>query len=303
MERKWSGKTQGGTFGQKSVLFYFKYGSLRLAYLFLYFIIPFYLIFDRKGYKAMHWYSKYCVNKERKFHLPFIFSIFHNFGQVFIDRFAVFGNPKNKFQFIYENKEIFDQYLLGEKGFLVTSAHVGNFELLSYSIEKTKKTIHPILFGGEAEVFQKLRNSIFSDKNIDPIILNEEGNYIFEINNALQNGGIVSMPADRTYGKSKEFTTQFLGHTATFPLGVFHVAVTLNVPLLTIFVVKEKYKVYKVYINELITDRDQKNKNQAAELLGNAYVQNLEKIVQKYPNQWYNFYRFWDSPEIIQTKN
>lgn len=297
MERKWTGKTQGGTFGQKSVLFYFKYGSLRLAYLFLYLIIPFYLIFDRKGYNAMHWYSKYCVNTEKKNHIPFIFRLFYNFGQVFIDRFALFGNPKNRFRFTYENKEIFDQYLLSEKGFLVTSAHVGNFELLSYSIEKTSKTIHPILFGGEAEVFQKLRNKIFLDKNIDPIILNEDGSYIFEINNALQKGGIVSMPADRTFGKIKEFKTQFLGHEATFPLGVFHIAVSLNIPILTIFVVKEKYKHYKVYVNELKGDRAQKNKMVAAELLGNEYVQNLEKIIRKYPNQWYNFYKFWDANE------
>lgn len=295
MDRKWSGKTQGGTFGQKSVLFYFKYGSLRLAYLFLYFIIPFYLIFDRKGYHAIHWYSKHCINKKRSFHLPFIFKNFYNFGQVFIDRFALFGNPKNRFEFIYENKELFDQYLKGEKGFIVTSAHVGNFELLSYSIDKIEKTLHPILFGGEAEVFQKLRSGVFSDKNIEPIILNEEGSYIFEINNALQKGGIVSMPADRTIGKSKVFTTQFLGHSATFPLGVFHIASSLDVPILTIFVVKEKYKVYKVYISELQVDREVQNKHKTAELLGNAYVHNLERILQKYPNQWYNFYQFWDS--------
>lgn len=295
MDRKWTGKTQGGTFGQKSVLFYFKYGSLRLAYLFLYFIIPFYLIFDRKGYHAIYWYSKHCINKKRSFHLPFIFKNFYNFGQVFIDRFALFGNPENRFEFIYENKEIFDQYLKGEKGFLVTSAHVGNFELLSYSIDKIEKILHPILFGGEAEVFQKLRSAVFSDKNIEPIILNEDGSYIFEINNSLQKGGIVSMPADRTIGNSKVFTTQFLGHPATFPLGVFHIASSLDVPILTIFVVKEKYKVFKVYVSELQVDREAQNKYKTAELLGNAYVQNLEKILQKYPNQWYNFYQFWDS--------
>lgn len=295
MEKKWSGKTQGGTFGQTSVLFYFKYGSLRLAYLFLYLIIPFYLIFDRKGYRATYWYSKNCIHKTRKVHVPFIFRIYHNFGQVFIDRFAVFGNKNNKFKFTFENKDIFENYLSQDKGFLIASAHVGNFELLGYSIQKTAKTIHPILYGGEAEVFQKLRTDIFKDKNISPIILDDEGSYIFEINNALQKGEIVSMPTDRSLGKTKEFRTDFLGHKATFPLGIFHIATTLQVPVLTIFVVKEKYKTYKVYINELLVERNTLNKTETAEGLGKAYVKDLERIVQKYPSQWYNFYMFWDS--------
>lgn len=295
MEKEWSGKTQGGTFGQKSVLFYFKFGSLRLVYLFLYLVIPFYLIFDRKGYRAIHWYSKNCIDQNRKFHLPFIFRLYHNFGQVFIDRFAVFGNKKNRFKFILEHKELFESYLTQENGFIITSAHVGNFELLSYSIEKTPKTIHPILYGGEAEVFQKLRTDLFKEKNISPIILNEDGSFIFEINAALQKGGIVSMPADRTVGKSKEFTTDFLGHEATFPLGVFQIAATLEVPVLTIFVVKEKFKTYKVYIDELVIDRDTHNKVERANALGKEYVSNLEKILRNYPSQWYNFYMFWNS--------
>ena len=63
MKRAWSGKTQGGKWGQKFVLYYFKHGSLRLLYLVLYLVIPFYLIFDRKGYRATRWYAQKVGNK------------------------------------------------------------------------------------------------------------------------------------------------------------------------------------------------------------------------------------------------
>lgn len=294
MERKWSGKTQGGTFGQKSVLFYFKYGSLRLIYLILYIVIPFYLIFDKKGVRVTKWYALNVVGINPEKLRKFLFRVYYNFGQVFLDRFAILGNPKNKFNFTIENDSAFQQLLNQEKGFLIVSAHVGNFELLSYSMGKINKTLRPILFGGEAEVFKQMRNTVFKDKNIDPIILDETGSYIFDINCALMNGNIVSMPADRIMGNMKHFTTDFLGHQASFPLGVFQIAATLNVPIVAIFVVKTSTKNFKVLVNPInFTDENQSNPVKA-KLLGQQYVKHLETIVQKYPTQWYNFYPFWE---------
>ncbi len=294
MDRSWSGKTQGGTFGQKSVLLFFKYGSLRFAYLLLYLVIPFYLIFDKKGVKSMKWYAKNCIHIKPGKLIPFIFQIYHNFGQVFLDRFAVFGNKKNKFYFKFINNQIFESLLKQEKGFMIVSAHVGNFELLSYSFGSIPKTIHPILYGGEAIVFQQLRETIFKGRKIEPIVLDETGSYIFDINSALIQGDIVSMPADRTFGKIKHFEHPFLGHHADFPLGVFQIAATLEIPIISIFVVKEKYKTYQVQVNKVEVSNFSGTKKEHALLLGDAFVKKLEQIIQKNPTQWYNFYPFWN---------
>ena len=108
------------------------------------------------------------------------------------------------------------------------------------------------------------------------------------------NGNIVSMPADRIMGNMKHFTTDFLGHQASFPLGVFQIAATLNVPIVAIFVVKTSTKNFKVLVNPInFTDENQSNPVKA-KLLGQQYVKHLKTIVQKYPTQWYNFYPFWE---------
>lgn len=294
MERSWSGKTQGGTFGQKFVLFYFKYGSLRFIYLILHLIIPFYLLFDKKGVKAMTWYALHCIRINPKKKWRFLFQLYHHFGQVFLDRFAIFGNPNTKFHFTIENQTIFDQKINSEKGLMIVSAHFGNFELLSYSMGKMEKTLHPILFGGEAEVFKQLRATVFKDKNIDPIVLDQTGTYIFDIHNALQKGDIVSMTADRIFGNMKQFKTPFLNHTATFPLGVFQIAASLDIPMLSIFVLKVGFKKYKVVIHPIEMEDKPIHKNDKAKLLGEQYVKQLEMLVQQYPTQWYNFFPYWD---------
>ena len=291
-QKSWSGKTQGGTFGQKAIYYYFRYGSLRVIYGLLFFIIPFYMIFSRKGYRASAWYAQNCL-RLKSWKIPFfVFRNFYSFGKIFLDRFALFGNDKRKFRFTIENNHEFTNLLNQPEGFLIASAHIGNYEILSYSFSPSEKKIYPILYGEEAEVFQKHRTRFFQQNNLEPIVLTHDGSHIFEISNALKNGGIVSMPADRTLGNTKLFDVGFLGQTAQFPAGIFHLAVTFDVPVLTMFVVKERYRHYKIYIQKLMPPASG-TKEENALLLCREFVKSLEKTLLQYPEQWYNFYPFW----------
>ena len=292
-EKIWSGKTQGGAFGQKSIYYYFRYGSLRVIYGLLIFVIPFYMIFSRKGYRAAAWYAKNIL-RLKSWKIPFfIFRNFYAFGKVFLDRFAIFGNPNRKFRFTIENNHIFMELLHQPQGFLIVSAHLGNYEILSYSFKQVEKTIYPILYGQEAEVFQKFRTHLFQQNNLKPIVLTNDGSHIFEINNALKNGGIVSVPADRSMGNTKSFEIAFLGKPALFPAGIFHVAATFHVPVLTMFAVKESYRHYKIYIQKLPHPTETTHEQKARSLC-NEFVKSLEKTLLQYPEQWYNFYPFWE---------
>ncbi|MDR2570087.1 MAG: hypothetical protein LBD23_07290 [Oscillospiraceae bacterium] len=292
MAQKWSGKTQGGTFGQKVIYCYFRYGSLRVMYGLLFFVIPFYMIFAREGYRVSSWYAKNILKLKSRRIPFFVFRNFYAFGKVFLDRFAIFGSDKQKFSFSVENNHLLTVLLNQPEGFLIASAHIGNYEILSYSFDQVEKKIYPILYGEEAQVFQKHRARFFQQNNLEPIVLTHDGSHIFEISNALKEGNIVSMPADRTLGNTKLFDMDFLGQTAPFPAGIFHLAITLNLPLLTIFVVKERYRHYKVFIQKL-TPPSLGTKEEKALLLCREYVKSLENIVLQYPEQWYNFYPFW----------
>jgi predicted LPLAT superfamily acyltransferase len=251
------------------------------------------MIFSRKGYRASAWYAKNCLHI-KSWKIPvFVFRNFYAFGTVFLDRFAIFGNSKRKFRFTIENNHIFKKLLSQPQGFLIASAHIGNYEMLSYSFEQFKKTIYPILYGEEAAVFQELRTQLFQQNNLEPIILTNDGSHIFEISNALKTGGIVSMPADRSLGDVKTFKTDFLGKPATFPAGLFHIAATFNAPVLAMFVVKESYRHYKIYIQQLVQP-ETGTKEAKALFLCREYVKSLEIILLQYPEQWYNFYSFWE---------
>jgi predicted LPLAT superfamily acyltransferase len=80
----------------------------------------------------------------------------------------------------------------------------------------------------------------------------------------------------------------FLQGEALFPEGPFLIATKLQVPIAFYFAMREKGRRYRFYFRVIQTDRQVTTQE-----LCHMYVQTLEKIVRHYPDQWFNFYKFW----------
>jgi len=61
-----------------------------------------------------------------------------------------------------------------------------------------------------------------------------------------------------------------------------------------IFVMKQSPYRYTAHIRRIqLDDRMMANRNERAMNLAQNFVRELEKILQKYPEQWFNYYEFW----------
>ena len=125
------------------------------------------------------------------------------------------------------------------------------------------------------------------------IPIKEDMSHLFEIDRALVGGDIVSFPSDRYMGDARTVECEFFSRKAKFPMGPFSVATMRGLNVLAINVMKEGAKKYHIYITELPYDKSASRKQQLTSLLS-AYVAELERILRKYPSQWYNFYDFWN---------
>jgi predicted LPLAT superfamily acyltransferase len=119
--------------------------------------------------------------------------------------------------------------------------------------------------------------------------------HLFAANAALQNGEIVSMPADRVFGSTKSVECDFLNGKADFPVGAFALATSFEVEVLAIFCVKISAKKYKIICKNVLNTPPSTptTKHEQIANLAKKYVAELEKIVRQYPEQWFNFYEFW----------
>ena len=273
---------------QRTLIRLYRFLPLGVLYGCMALVIPFYMLFA-KGFKA-----SYAFFRKRMGYGP-VKSFFHvyknefEFGKVVLDRFAAFAGKR--FRLTVPRMDLFDDLCAGEKGFIQLSSHVGNYELVGYTLVSPRR-INALMFGGETATIMQNRAALFGHTGVRMVPVLEDLSHIYVLNNALADGEIVSLPGDRVFGSQKTVECAFFGAKAKFPAGPFVLAVQREAPVLTVFVMKEGRRDYKVLL-ERLPESEGKTRQERVQALADAYASILEKVVRQYPDQWYNFYDFW----------
>ena len=287
---EWTGKTGGLPWMQRSLIVMFRVLPLWLLYGVMAFVVPFYMLFSRKGYQSMYrlFRDRFGYGWWKSFWM--VYTNHFRFGQIILDRFGVYAGKK--YHFVSEGQELMDELETHPEGFMMLSSHVGNYEMGGYSLQPKHKTINALVFAGETATVMENRQRLLAGNNMRMILVKEDLSHLFELNAALDNGEIVSMPADRIFGSQKNVECQFFGAPARFPLGAFATAVQKEVAVLAVFVMKEGLKTYHAYVRVISCDRQAKKREQMS-LLAQSFANCLEDIVRRYPTQWFNYFDFW----------
>lgn len=212
------------------------------------------------------------------------------FSQVVIDRFAMYAGKR--FQIDIDGNHHFQQLIARPEAFIQLSAHIGNYEIAGYTLEVKNKPFNALVFYGEKESVMQQRGEMFADTNVRMIPVSEDMNHLFQIDHALQEGEVVSMPADRLWGSKKTISVTLLGAEASLPIGPFSIATIRGLDVLAVNVMKSSTKRYHIYATPLTYDKQAPRKQQIQEL-ATAYATELERMLKMYPAQWYNYFPFW----------
>ncbi len=289
-DKKWAGTTFGNQWMHKWLTRLTRWLDVRILYGFTaLFIVPVTMMVNkspgiiyryfrkRHGYGVMRaaWctYVNHCL-----------------FSQVVIDKFAMYAGKK--FRVETEGYGHYKRLAAQEEGFIQLSSHIGNYEIAGYTLVAKDKPFNALVFFGEKASVMEGRQHLFAGTNIKMIPVSDDMSHLFVINEVLENGETLSMPADRIFGSQKSVVVPFFGQPAEFPLGPFSVATMRGLDTLAVNVMKTSLKSYKIYVTPLHYDKEAPRRQQIDQLV-KAYVGELERMVKRYPNQWYNFFEFW----------
>ena len=273
---------------QRSLIRMFRVLPLGVLYGCMALVIPFYMLF-RKGFKASYRFFRKRMGYGAVKSFLHVYKNEFEFGKVVLDRFAAFAG--RKFDMDVPRMDLFQELCAGEEGFVQLSSHVGNYEMVGYSLISPKR-INALVFSGETATVMQNRALLFGETNVQMVPVSEDLSHIFALNNALADGEIASLPGDRVFGSQKTVECRFFGAPAPFPAGPFTLAVQRDVPILCVFVMKEGRRAYKVLL-EMLPEPEGMTKAERIQALADAYAGTLEAVVRQYPDQWYNFYDFW----------
>jgi predicted LPLAT superfamily acyltransferase len=180
------------------------------------------------------------------------------------------------------------------KGGIMLSAHAGNWEIAGHYLDRLDTPINIVMFDAEYQNIKEYLESVTGKRKAKVITIKDDMSHIYQINEALSNNELICIHADRlTDPSQKALKLDFMGKPAKFPYNIFKLIVTFRVPVSFVFAFKEGNFHYHFYATpaELYNAND---KEAEIQRLSEKYVSGLEEKVKKYPNQWFNYYNFWE---------
>ncbi|MBQ7734751.1 MAG: lipid A biosynthesis (KDO)2-(lauroyl)-lipid IVA acyltransferase [Bacteroidales bacterium] len=293
-EVQWTGKTGGGNFGQRFLFGFLKSVKVTVLYPVLPLVVPVYCVVNHKAFGCIFRYFKEIHHFSRWKSFWKTIGNHLIFGQVVLDRFAVVAGNKTQFHLEIEDPKVLLQLLDQPGGAILAGSHIGNFELTGHCLSQNKKRINSVIYGGEGVLMQQKRTNAFSHSNVRLVPVAEDLSHLFIIKEALENGEIVTILCDRIWGSKKTLTIDILGKKAKLPLGTFLLAAQMGVPVVSVINIKVRGRKYHSYVQPLASPDRTLPLRQQSEQIAASYAQSLENVLRLHPEQWFNYFDFWE---------
>lgn len=273
---------------QQSLIGMFRHINPVVLYPFVGIWILGYILFVPSGTRGI-WH--YWTLRGVRFRAWNLYLNYMEFGKAILDRFAAYAGRKIHVQVM--GQEILDRLNASPQGYIVLSSHIGNQELAGYTFH-APKPMHVLSYLGDTETVTENRRAMFERMGLHVVPMRADGSHVVDMHNAVREGNILSIHADRLFFHSKSLRTPILGEEAAYPEGPFRIAVAESVPVVSLFFMRERMDTYTLYVHELTDGQlaGMSKREQSIELL-HRYVQANEQILERYPRQWFHFYEFW----------
>lgn len=291
---RWDGRSRGTILGYKVFIFLIRYFHIRIAYFILSFVAYYYYLFSKKKY-IRYFYNRILNYGFLKSEMA-IYKNYLSLGKTIIDKVAVLSGFSNKFTYDFEGEEYLHEISDSGKGGILIGAHAGNWEIAGHLLKRLERPVHVVMYDGEHENIKSLIESVTGGKGFNVIYIQENDiSHIYKINEVLSKGDMIALHGDRFLIESKAKLCDFFGHKARFPLGPFHIAAQFSVPVSFVSTMKESNTHYHFYATPpvLIEGNKKNEKLESIEKLSQLYANELERMIRKYPYQWFNYHDFW----------
>ena len=286
----WQGQSKGTPLGYQIFIWVMRYLGMGAGYFVLIFVAFYYFLFARKEVRASRFYNREILKlgfwkTQRNVYLQF-----YKLGQTLLDKVAILAGFSKKFTFAFDGEDKIRALATGDKGAILLSAHVGNWEIAGQLLKRIGVPVHIVMYDNEYQNIKQVMDETMKNKHFNAILIKDDFSHLIDIHKAIKRKEIICLHGDRFVERNRKKTAvvDFMGKKARFPLGPFELVSRFKIPCLFVYGLKESAKHYQFYAFDC-----PKNAGNASDVL-QAYKIALEKIVRKYPTQWFNFYDFWE---------
>jgi KDO2-lipid IV(A) lauroyltransferase len=186
-------------------------------------------------------------------------------------------------------KDKLEEFCSSNNGLIIPTAHLGNWELAGFVVGYLGFRAHGIGLSQPDSriegIFKKLREK--GNVIVHPFKGGAAGVY-----KALKNNEIATIVSDRDINHDG-IKVEFMGKCITFPRGIGVLAYKSGARSAIGYLVRENNKYIARLSEEIIVDRNLNEEGFVQEYV-KKFAEKLESLVKKYPDQWFNFFDYFE---------
>ncbi len=223
--------------------------------------------------------------------------IFRNFGCYLVEFFLMRKLVTPEFIrdcVSIEGLNHLDKAMDHQKGVIVLSAHLGNWELGAACLSTLGYPVHAVALPHKQQLVNDLFNAQREAKGITIIPSHLA---VRQCLKTLREAKVVAIVGDRDF-KGGGKPMDFLGKTALIPRGAAALSLKTQSPILPVFFTRENDGFYKLVICDAISPGVNTNISKEEDIenhMMKKIVHVIEKKIKQNPSQWMMFREFWES--------
>ncbi len=263
-------------------------------------VVAYFYVFNAKGRRASQAFLKKIP--QQPCGALAVYRHLYAFSAVTLDRFFFLNGRLDVFDIdIKDDNNLALGTASSGAGIFLMGAHMGSFESVrAIARDYPKLNMALLMYEDNARNIKQILAAINPQAQQQIISLGRPG-AMLEVRDQLQKGGLVGVLADRSLDDHGSVMVNFLGAPASFPLGPFRMAALLRHPVF--FMMGQyhggnRYTVHLEPVADFSTSGDGKavNREEQCQLALRRYVELVEKHCRSSPNNWFNFFDFWQKP-------
>jgi len=255
-------------------------------------IAAYFFVFGGKAGRASRQFLARCLGRRPT--LAEQYRHFFTFASTVHDRVFLLRDRFDLFDFEIHGADLFD-----ERGALLMGSHLGSFEALRAAARLVDRRVAMAMYEENARkvnavllaLAPRLRKDIVPLGRLDAML---------DLQSRLEEGAFVGVLADRTLEGNAQgmLSCDFMGAAANFPLGPMRMAAALRTRVFFMTALYRGGNRYEIRFEPLADFSDAGTRRGEREARVHAavreYVARLEHHARRAPDNWFNFFPFWD---------
>jgi predicted LPLAT superfamily acyltransferase len=225
-----------------------------------------------------------------------LFRHYYAFASTILDRVYFLRGRFDLFDVRFDGLDVLDRELAKGRGCVLLGAHLGSFEAVrAMGMLGRQLDIRVLMDEQNAPLIRGLTQTL-NPMMADTVIQAGGIQSLLQVKECLERGGIIGMMGDRMTPQDQTVACSFLGGEARFPTGPIRMAQVVQAPVVLFFGLYKggnRYDVRLESFDDEVCSPDARRDVDLTPAL-QRFAGRLENVCRLAPDNWFNFYDFWD---------